>query len=333
MNIMRRVAAVVAATATIIASGLATQSAAAAEQDVYTTPGGHTTNGRLWKTDCEMYSTNVVRCRTDIFAGVVVREGSNYKRAHDFFFNNLTYLPSNRGQWKDNPLATTGTFSSEGRQWRTECDTAATGTGGCRSYLKTKYVAYEGGRYVTKDDFIFNNIVRFAHGSIAPVTSVPADVIDTSRLDFTSYGPLKFGTPMADLAKLDYAEFGRVCEVYSESSKLRDRGIYFGPENRESKLIEISLNEAGLQTVDGAAVGMTVGQIKAIYGTRFQVVTKTNYGQTQYFGSVREGGYELMFRVHGPNDTFAPTRALVDSDVVAEIRAHGFTTDVTRDGC
>lgn len=331
MNIMRRIAALAAAT--IIASGLASQSATAAEQDVYTTPGGHTVNDRLWKTDCEMYSTNVVRCRTDIFASVVVREGSNYKRVHDFVFNNLTYLPSDREQWKGNPLATSGNFSSEGRQWRTECDTAATGAGGCRSYIRTKYVAYEGGRYVTKDDYVFNNIVRFAHGSIAPVKSVPADVIDGGRLDFTSYGPLKFGASMADLAKLDYAEFGRVCEVYSESAELRDRGIYFGPANVAQELIEISLNKPGLQTVDGAAVGMTVGQIKAIYGSRFQVITKTNYGQTQYFGSVRQGDYELMFRVQGPDNTFAPSRALVDSDVVTEIRAHRFVSDVTRDGC
>ena len=39
--------------------------------------------------------------------------------------------------------------AANGRQWRVECDTAATGRGGCRSYIKT-------GNY-----WLFNNIVLF----------------------------------------------------------------------------------------------------------------------------------------------------------------------------
>lgn len=50
------------------------------DADVYTTPGGHFTNGRYWKTDCEMYSTNVVRCRTNIWAGTIEFRDGVYHR-------------------------------------------------------------------------------------------------------------------------------------------------------------------------------------------------------------------------------------------------------------
>lgn len=54
-------------------------------------------------------------------------------------FNNLTYLPfMERDEWKGNPLGETGAWTAAGgRQWRTECDTAATGRNGCCSYTMT----------------------------------------------------------------------------------------------------------------------------------------------------------------------------------------------------
>ena len=82
-------------------------------------------------------------------------------------FNNLTYLPlMTREQWKGNPLAESGTWTSNGRQWRTECDTAATGRGGCRSYIRAEYVAASkqaDGSYTYRKvtGWVFNNQVRF----------------------------------------------------------------------------------------------------------------------------------------------------------------------------
>ncbi|GAA4900842.1 hypothetical protein GCM10025789_19270 [Tessaracoccus lubricantis] len=104
--------------------------------DVYTTPGEHISAGREWRTWCEPYS-QTARCTSQL------------KVAGVWTFNNLTYLPSPRSLWVGNPLATPGQHQINGRLWRTECETAATGRNGCRAYI------WDG----TK--FVFNNIVQF----------------------------------------------------------------------------------------------------------------------------------------------------------------------------
>ncbi|WP_040283205.1 hypothetical protein, partial [Tessaracoccus massiliensis] len=60
----------------------------------------------------------------------------------------------------------TGVFTSAGRQWRTECKTAATGGDACRSYtMTTVYAATpkaEGGyTFSQRNQWVFNNIVMF----------------------------------------------------------------------------------------------------------------------------------------------------------------------------
>ncbi|TRY18322.1 hypothetical protein FOJ82_09850 [Tessaracoccus rhinocerotis] len=135
--------------------------------DLYTTPGYHSVNGREWFTQCEPYS-QTMRCTTDIWATQVVFEGGAYVHKHGWHFNNLTYLPlMTRQAWVGNPLGVTGTWtSSEGRTWRTECDTPATGRNGCRSYIWSKVVQAEPlghGRYDYQQrwEWVFNNLVRF----------------------------------------------------------------------------------------------------------------------------------------------------------------------------
>ncbi len=68
-------------------------------------------------------------------------------------------------QWGSNPLANSGKFTSAGRQWRTECDTATTGSNACRSYIWTRQVhaRQKAGTwiYAEREDWVFNNIVRF----------------------------------------------------------------------------------------------------------------------------------------------------------------------------
>ncbi|WP_158600673.1 glycosyl hydrolase [Tessaracoccus antarcticus] len=135
--------------------------------DVYTTPGYHSVNGRKWFTTCESYSMTW-RCTTEIWATQVTNAGGKFVKATGWFFNNLTYLPSARAAWAKNPLGHTGEWtSSEGRQWRTECDTAATGRNGCRSYIWATVVestrASSGTwRYAMVNKWVFNNIVLFA---------------------------------------------------------------------------------------------------------------------------------------------------------------------------
>ncbi|GAA4893313.1 hypothetical protein GCM10025789_08090 [Tessaracoccus lubricantis] len=136
-------------------------------RDVYNTPGLHMVGGRQWFTACEPYS-QTVRCRTMIMASTVTERDGRFSVTNGWVFNNLTYLPQmTRAQWGTNPLAKTGAWTAaDGRKWRTECDTAATGRGGCRSYLTASVIAtvrqadgssrYE---WVTKE--VLNNIVRF----------------------------------------------------------------------------------------------------------------------------------------------------------------------------
>lgn len=132
----------------------------------YEVPGTHLINGRQWNTVCGPYS-RTVRCRTDIWATQVVKTSRGYERRTGWVFNNLTYLPSPRALWKSNPLGNTGQWTTDGRRWRTECDTSATGRNACRSYIWTDVIsatpkAAGGYTYATKAQWVFNNIVRFS---------------------------------------------------------------------------------------------------------------------------------------------------------------------------
>lgn len=139
--------------------------------DVYTTPGEHVSGGREWRTWCEPYS-RTARCTTQI------RSGGKW------VFNNLTYLPSDARLWAGNPLARTGQWTaSDGRLWRTECNTPATGRNGCRSYSMVDVVAAvrstRGTSFVKQRQWVLNNIVQFTTptSAVAPTpkpTPTPA---------------------------------------------------------------------------------------------------------------------------------------------------------------
>lgn len=142
---------------------------------VYTQPGHHFVNDRYWRTACEMYSSSVVRCTTEIWGTAVVEHNGRYISHDGWVFNTLTYLPSDRDAWGKNPLANPGDWvGDDGRRWRTECDTAVTGRGGCRSYAVTTTVTISGTEYKAAKAWVVNNLVKFSSSTIAPVTSVPA---------------------------------------------------------------------------------------------------------------------------------------------------------------
>lgn len=165
------------AAAVIAATGFVTATPAQAATDVYSTPGVHLINGRYWQTTCKNYSTTVVRCTTDIFATKVFPEGGQWYKQNTWTFNNLSYLPSARDSWAGNPLGSTGSWtSSDGRQWRTECDTAATGRGACRNYIVATVASEVGGVVKQETKEVFNSMVRFSTSSVAPVTTIPAGV-------------------------------------------------------------------------------------------------------------------------------------------------------------
>ena len=129
----------------------------AERRDLYTLPGYHYDGGRRWFTSCEPYSATV-RCRTEIWA-TTVRDG---KRVDGWTFNSLTYRESPRALWAGNPLATRGEHEIAGRKWRTECDTALTGRGGCRSYIWRATGSLVDGQVRWSEGWHLNNIVRFS---------------------------------------------------------------------------------------------------------------------------------------------------------------------------
>ncbi|GAB3819991.1 hypothetical protein GCM10028820_24840 [Tessaracoccus terricola] len=137
--------------------------------DLYTTVGTHYVNGRFWHTTCEPYS-QVQRCRTEIWGSSVTLVDGSFVQTTGWVFNNLTYTAGPRSLWANNPLgnhnAPQGWTADDGRRWYTECDTAATGRGGCRSYIWATVhgnVAPEGEavRFGQVSGWQFNNMVRF----------------------------------------------------------------------------------------------------------------------------------------------------------------------------
>ncbi|WP_185975677.1 prenyltransferase/squalene oxidase repeat-containing protein [Tessaracoccus rhinocerotis] len=153
----------VTATATATATATVTSTApATGGRDLYETPGFHTSGGRNWMTVCEPYSLTT-RCWTYIW-GTTVHEASGvFVPVNGWQFNNLTYVASPRSSWADNPLGHSGRWTAEdGRQWRTECDTAVTGKNGCRSYVQARVVQRTGDAYHYETLEVFNNMVRFS---------------------------------------------------------------------------------------------------------------------------------------------------------------------------
>ncbi|MDO5676128.1 MAG: CAP domain-containing protein [Propionibacteriaceae bacterium] len=138
----------------------------AKDDEVYSKAGVFALNNRLWKVACEPYS-QTQRCRTEIWATQVQTVKGKYERVTGWTFNNLTYAPMARSLWGQNPLVVPREHTIKDRVWKTECNTAETGTNACRSFIKTDVVSATpkaGGGYtytVKRDEWVFNNIVRY----------------------------------------------------------------------------------------------------------------------------------------------------------------------------
>lgn len=98
----------------------------------------------------------------------MAKENGAYVRTTGWAFNNLTYVASPRSLWTGNPLAETGEWTAkDGRQWSTDCDSAATGRGGCRNFAKATVVSavpQAAGGYTFKqsDVWLLNSMIRFS---------------------------------------------------------------------------------------------------------------------------------------------------------------------------
>ena len=154
-----RLVAAIALSVGLLATGVQTSSAL----DVYTTPGKHQLNGRTWLTECAKYSSVVDRCTTRIWATTVSydRKTGTFSEKQAWAFNNLTYKKSARSAWVSfNPLVTPGEHTVSGRKWKTECDTAWTGSNGCRSQIWATVPEWKSGRWQNVNKWVFNNIVH-----------------------------------------------------------------------------------------------------------------------------------------------------------------------------
>ncbi len=334
MHVFRKLLAVSAAAIIAVASGVPVAQADSTPS-VYDTPGGQISGDRLWRTSCEKYSTNVVRCKAEIWGTQVTYVKGRYVQTTGWTFNNLSYLPSPRSTWVGNNLGQSNSrWNSGGRTWKTECDTAITGRGGCRSYVWTKKVVAvksgSGYSYQNREQWVFNNLVLFSSSAVPAVKKVPAHILDQSRLSQTGLGPLQLGTSLKSLKILGYLDYPSECgNAYNETEVLRSRGINTDKPNG-NLVTDVITYTKGVKTVDGAQVGMTYAQVKAIYGNRMVKETKNDIpGGDLAAGTavVRSGGNELVFMFDREGGLAQ------DTDKVRWIVARGYSKDLYYDGC
>ncbi|MEO7587218.1 MAG: hypothetical protein ABIS84_04240 [Arachnia sp.] len=176
MKFRRILVAVAAAVAVGFGSTVTAQAdVVTTAQQVYSTPGVHLVNGRYWRTTCAVYSSTVVRCTTDIYATKVFLYKGRWFTNNDWVFNNLSYLPSPRANWASNNLGKSGAWTgADGRKWRSECDTPATGRGACRNYAVAKVASLKNGKVVQENVEVFNSVVLFETSSLPWVKTIPA---------------------------------------------------------------------------------------------------------------------------------------------------------------
>ena len=218
---MRMLRLVMVATLAMVAA-LAGTGTARAEVDVYTTAGQHTVNGRLWRTDCEMYSSSVERCRTEIWAYTVALEDGRYREKAGWAFNNLTYKKSPRAAWEVwNPLVTPGVHEIDGRMWKTECDTTWTGSNACRSQIYATIIEKTASGFRSVNKYVFNNIVHLrpvncpvSQSAVRTGTKVAGAVIQGCERSAKD----------ATWVAVDFAVTGEGDEAYLSTALLRQGG-------------------------------------------------------------------------------------------------------------
>lgn len=190
---------------------------------------------------------------------------------------------------------TEGTFTVNGRQWRTECDTATTGRGGCRTYIEATVIAKVGAGYQWRTQWTLNNIVRF--GPSTPPAKPSLAFIKDANLRACVADALKGADPktltyldcddkgVATLAGVEQltalqglgAQGGSITDL-SPVKGLQLQQLAFGGNNVESlaplagmtslKLLEASSNEihnlAPLKGLDLEWVDLTSNQIEDV---------------------------------------------------------------------
>lgn len=256
------------------------QAANAAGGTVYNTPGDHYVNGRYWKTECEKYSSNVVRCKTSIWGTKVVSVGGQYYNHNGWVFNNQTYLPSPTSLWTNNPLGKSGAWTdSSGRSWKTECNTAATGSGGCRTYLLTTVTSLVNGKATQAKSWVLNNMVNFSSATVRHQTTVPASAPALSGVPVEQ--PFVVPNPSIGPCKASYYWQGQMTasgERFNTSDlTTAHRTLPFGTKLKVTNLangksVVVRVNDRG-PYISGRCLDLSRAAMSAVGGTSAGVIT------------------------------------------------------------
>lgn len=117
-------------------------------------------------------------------------------------------------------------------------------------------------------------------------------------LSINGLGALKLGTLYSTLRQQGYVTAATDdCPGSSTSQALQDQGVYLYPSGQgdTAVLAEVSVTKGTYATVSGARVGMTISQIKQMYGTQFTTETKIGNGGSFTVGVVHIGSREIIF--------------------------------------
>lgn len=321
MKLFPKIVAALAAAGLILTGQV---DASAQTRTVYDTPGVQRVNDRDWNTTCERYSSTVIRCASKMWVRTVtgLTPEGNLDARYQWVHNNITYLASPETNWKNNPLGRSGEWTdADGRRWKTECHTPATGKGACRTYVWVKRDNWvstaQGIRNNVLTGWVFNNMVQFSSTAVPHVKTIPSHALDGARLTMDGLGALSIDTSLSALEDAGYIHpaDNDATNAYTDRL-LTDRGVHL--MGAQDKIDEITLTTNQVSTEKGAKVGMTIGQVKALYPAAQAVQLENYWGVSPtirpWVLTVKQEDRMLAFVVESTNE-----KALTDASVVRKI--------------
>ncbi len=150
----------------------------------------------------------------------------------------------------------------------------------------------------------------------------PGDVLTTAGL-----GQLTLGMPVSVLVDAGWAVPSQICEkTWDASPRLMAEGVRFRNYG-QGTIGQIMLATSKHSTLSGASVGMSVGDVKQIYGTRGRVEAKDGVGGKFEVYTVVADGHEIAFIGNFDKVTMS------DTDTVTFVVLQPYTTFLGWDGC
>ncbi|MDO5500906.1 MAG: hypothetical protein Q4F67_14620 [Propionibacteriaceae bacterium] len=127
------------------------------------------------------------------------------------------------------------------------------------------------------------------------------DDLSAYKLEATGLGPLRIGTPMSQVLANGWGKRVDDCGPWWPSERLTDQGVMFNPwlGSDDGTLREVSVQTSKIPTASGARVGMTLNQLREIYGNRLRSEIKQTSGGPSTTHFVTSGGHEIIFWFEG----------------------------------